>query len=450
MQALTLAVALAGCAIVLLSRPIWWLIIYIGVTVFYPCNLTVPVGTVDFTAGRIVIMVIFARALLFTNVFKGFKLIWLDKLVIIFFIAQVAAGLMTIPMMELLENRAGAVFDLVLPYFIARATLKKRRDFILLIKAVMVMAIPMAALGLYQSVTGDNPYGGFRAYVAWGSRTAAQSAQQRYGFYRASVSFPQPIMFGMFFGMLGPVAVGLYHYIKNKTFFLISLAAMGVGVFSSMSSGPYFAAALAGMFICVHRYRRQWKTLLVIVIVLCAVVEIISNRHFYEVFDRFSLSGSAVWYRSRLIEVALFEGGMDGHWLIGYGNEKLKWGKRIDGRSYTDVVNHYLVILSRYGLIGLIPFLVLVAAAMMKLIKTFKQNNAPPDAWLLWCFSGTMIGVILAMNTVMLFGPPRTLFYILLALCAQLPSYCAKRRFIYVPADYQPVTMQQPIVEVKS
>ncbi len=448
MQAITLAIALAGCALVLLSRPIWWLIIYIGITVFYPCNLTVPVGTIDFTAGRIVIMVIFAKALFLTNVFKGFKLIWLDKLVVIFFIAQIVAGLVTTPVMELLENRAGAMVDLMLPYFIARATLKKKEDYIFLVKAAMVIAIPLAAIGLFQSVTGNNPYGGMRAYAAWGSKGAAQSTDTRYGFYRAAASFPQPIMFGLFFAMLGPIAVGLYHYIRNKAFFYTAIAAMCVGAFSSLSSGPYFAIALSGLFIAMYKYRKQWKTLVLIVAIMCVVVEVVSNRHFWEVLDRFSLSGSAVWYRSRLIEVAFFENGMGGHWVTGFGHHDPGWGPRIDGRAFTDLVNDYLVILCRYGIVGFIPFAIMLFLAVSKLVKAFKRNIRAPDAWLLWCFSGAMFGIILAMNTTMLFGPPRTIFYIMLAMCAQVPSYF-KRRVRYVrvfypePAEAELVPLQQ-------
>jgi hypothetical protein len=423
MQALTLSVALFGSGLVLLTQPVWWLVIYLGVTAFYPCNLSAPLGTIDFTAGRIVMLVIFAKALLFTNVFKGFRLIWLDKLVIIFFIAQIVAGSMTIPMMELLENRAGAMVDLLLPYFVARAVLKKKEDYIFLVKAAMIIAIPLAALGLYQSITGYNPYLGLRAYAAWGDRAAAQSGDTRYGLYRATASFPQPIMFGLFFAMLGPIAVGLYHYIRNKALFYTAIAAMCIGSFSSLSSGPYFAATLSGLFIAVYKYRRQWKTLVVIAAFMCLVVEVISNRHFYEVLDRFSLSGSAVYYRSRLIEVALFDHGMDGHWLIGYGHEEPGWGPRIDGRGFTDVVNHYLVVLCRYGMVGLVPFAVLLFLAVRKLVRTFKRSIPPPDAWLLWCFSGAMFGILLAMNTTMLYGPPQTIFYIMLAMCAQVPGY---------------------------
>jgi hypothetical protein len=46
------------------------------------------------------------------------------------------------------------------------------------------------------------------------------------------------------------------------------------------------------------------------VVSLYAVVEIISNRHFYDVFGDFTVNPVTAWYRSRLIDVALFEGGM--------------------------------------------------------------------------------------------------------------------------------------------
>ncbi|MFA5422302.1 MAG: hypothetical protein WC374_00395 [Phycisphaerae bacterium] len=426
MQGLTLLVAIIGSGLILLTRPRWWLPIFLGVVAFYPCNLTVPLGTIDFTAGRIVIFVMLAKGLMFSNIFRGFKLIWLDKLIIIYFIAQIAAGSATMDMGELLENRAGAICDLMLPYFIVRAVMKKKEDYLFFIKAAMVIAVPIAVLGIFQSITGINPYEPLRQYAAWGARSAEQSAQTRYGLYRATGSFPQPIMFGLYFAMLGPMAVGLYHYIQNKPFFYMGIAAMGVGAFSSLSSGPYFAAALSGLFIAMYHYRKKWKTLVLIAALMCLTVEVISNRHFYEVLDRFSLSGSAVWYRSRLIEVALFEGGMNNHWVVGYGHSDPNWGPRIDGRSFSDVVNHYLVVLCRYGLVGLIPFLTIVGTAMWKLVKVFKKNSRTRDAWMLWCFSGAMFGTLIAMNSVMLFGPPWTIFYIMLALCAQIPSYFAQ------------------------
>jgi hypothetical protein len=433
MELTTLIIAVIASLVVFMFRPTVGIIAYVAVIAFYPSNVTVQIGTIDFSAGRIVILALYAKLFFATSLPRNFKMVWMDKLIIVFFIAQLAAGAVNVPMSRLLENRAGAVCDLVLPYFAARMIITRKEDLILLLKGVMVMAIPLAALGLYQSVTGDNPLGGLRAYASWGATQANQSAQRRYGFYRATVTFPQPIMFGLFFAMFGPICVGLYHYCKKNLLYPVGIAAMGIGAWCCMSSGPIFAAGLAAMFIVLYRYRQHWKTLLAIVIVMCATVEIISNRHFWEVIDRFTYSGSTAWYRGRLIQVALFEGGMRNHWLTGYGYRDPNWGPRLDGRSYSDVVNHYLVILCRYGLVGLIPFLIIIFVAAKRLVQAWKFNHPPRDMWLLWCFAGAMFGNLLAMNTVMLFGPPRTIFYLMLALSVAIPAILVRDNVV-VPA----------------
>jgi len=155
---------------------------------------------------------------------------------------------------------------------------------------------------------------------------------------------------------------------------------------------------------------------------MCGVVEIISNRHFYDVLGGYTLVPGSAWYRSKLLDVALFEGGMSGHWITGYGFRDPNWGAKIDGRGLSDVVNHYLVILCRYGLVGLVPFLAIIVAAIRRLVWVFAHNKFEPDRWLIWCLSGAMFGILGAMNTVMLFGAPRTIFYIMVGLCSLVPT----------------------------
>jgi lysylphosphatidylglycerol synthetase-like protein (DUF2156 family) len=102
-------------------------------------------------------------------------------------------------------------------------------------------------------------------------------------------------MFGLFFAMFGPVCAGILRIDgKNKMFYLVGLLLMGVGVFSSMSSGPWLAVLFAICFIALYFYRRYWKVALATVILMCVIVEIISNRHFYEVIDRFTFSGQTL------------------------------------------------------------------------------------------------------------------------------------------------------------
>ena len=155
---------------------------------------------------------------------------------------------------------------------------------------------------------------------------------------------------------------------------------------------------------------------------MCLFVEVLSNRHFYEVIDRMAIAGSASWYRARLVEVSLFEGGMSGHWIAGYGFTNPGWGPYIDGRVYSDVVNHYLVLLCRYGLLGLLPFLAMIGAAAKQLILSYRASVTKADKWCVWCLSAGLFGLTGGMYGVMMNGQPRTFFYIMLACCASMPA----------------------------
>jgi len=187
--------------------------------------------------------------------------------------------------------------------------------------------------------------------------------------------------------------------------------------------GALLAAFGSITFIAFYRWRKYWKPTVILIIIMCASVEIISNRHFWEIVDRFAFSAGNAWYRSKLIRVALFEGGMSGHWLFGYpfGTDP-GWGKLIGGRGILDIVNHYLGVLYHFGLVGLIPFLAVIGAAIKRLIDSFRICMTGADRWLVWCLAGGLFGILVAMNSTSLFGPPITVFYIMLAFCGAMPS----------------------------
>ena len=423
MEGLTLLLGLVASAVVFLLPPVYALIAYIVALAWYPAFLSVQLGTIDFTLRRIVIVALFAKLLLQTNLPGRFKFIWLDKLVIIYFGAQLLSGALTgTSLTAFFENRAGGAFDMVLPYFAVRMIVQTRQQYLTLLKWVMIISAPLAVIGLYQCVTGQNLLAFLRGPVV--SESASYTSKARLGLYRADTVFSHPIMYGLFFAVLGPVCAGILHSVRNhKTLYLAGLGFFAVGVFSSMSSGPLLAALLSMLFIAVWWWRKYWKPIVVTVIVLCGSVEIISNRHFYDVLGSFTLNPRTAWYRTRLVEVALFEGGMSGHWVTGYGyNADPGWGPKIDGRSHTDTVNHYILVLSRYGLVGLIPFLAMNIAVVRRLIRAYKASTGSRDKWLIWCLSGGYFGLAGALMSVSLFGQGDTVYYMLLGFGSVMPS----------------------------
>ena len=431
MEGVTLTIALVAGVLVFFLPPIYGLIVYIAAFSWYPTYITVPVGTIDFTLCRMVILVIFAKLFLQTDLPDRFKFIWLDKLIIICFGVQILLGAATTQfMMAFLENRGGAVLDMVLPYFAVRMIVRNKQQYLTLLKAVLIIAAPLAMIGLYECLTGSNPVGFFGKYYAWG--VARGSAPPRAGFYRAKVIFFQPIAYGQFFAMFGPICAGLFRHIrKNKLVYAIGAGLMAVGVFSSVSAGPWLATLLSILFIVLYFYRRYWRIAILLAMLMFGMVEVISDRHFYEEIDQFGFSKKTASYRVRLMEVALLEGGMSGHWLTGYGwGADPGWIVKIypDWDRRTDMTNQYLAILNHYGLIGLVPFLAVHIAAIKNLIDSYKVSMHNSDKWLVWCLSAGLFGSAAALLSVALHGPPMTVYYMMIAFCGVMPAIITKSR----------------------
>lgn len=428
MEGIILLSAVFASLLVILLPPVYGLIIYIAVFAWFPPYLTVKLGTLDFTVCRIVILAVYANLLLQTRLTKSFKFILPDKLLAIYFLAQIVAGGINSNFSSaFLENRAGVIFDTILPYFAFRMIIVSRDQYFLLLRGILLIAFPLALIGFYQCLTGNNPFGFLRLYTSgkFGVFSGLEYTPSRRGnYFRADVTFSMCIMFGLFFAMLGPICLGLVSNIKkHKTVYIIAMCLMAVGVFSSMSAGPFLAVILAVMFIGFYRFRGYWKLAVITIIICCGVIEIISNRHFYEPFGRYTFSAATAAYRSRLIDVALFEGGMSGHWLTGYGfgNFNPNWASKMGGGA-VDIVNHYILILYRFGLVGLVPFLVAVAGVIKKLIEAIRLSLHNSDKWLIWCLGGALFGVLVSLMSTSLFGQPITVFYMLLALCGNMPG----------------------------
>jgi len=423
MAGITLAIAVAASVLVFYLAPIYGLVIYVAALAWYPSYLTIPVGTIDFTLSRIVIFTVFAKLFLLTDLPNRFRFIWLDRIVIIYFIAQILAGATTATsLMAFFENRAGAIFDMVLPYFAVRMVVKTKKEYLTLLKSILIIAAPLAIIGFYQCMTGNNPVGFLKKYYAWGT-DGGYTPVSRSGFFRADVTFPMSIMYGLFFAMFGPVCAGLFRHIrKGRPVYLVGICLMVLGVFSSMSAGPWLAVLLAVLFLALYSYRRYWKIVLAAAILMCGIAEVISNRHFYEAIDRFTFTGGTAWYRSRLIEVALYEGGMSGHWLTGFGyGVDPGWCTRIDGRDDTDMVNHYLLVLSRFGLLAFVPFLAINIMVIKELVCAYKASVLDSDKWLIWCLSAAFFGMAGAFMSVSLFGQPTTIYYMMIGFAGVMP-----------------------------
>ena len=157
MESVTLTIAAIGCLLVLFFKPVQGLAVYVVLAMWYPYGVgTVSVGTIDFSVGRIVIIVLLFKTLIGSDLATKFKVMWLDRFIVILFIAEVVAGATTVEMMDLIENRAGDFFDMGLPYFAVRLIITDKNKFLTLLKAITWSAGILAVFAGIESLTGNN------------------------------------------------------------------------------------------------------------------------------------------------------------------------------------------------------------------------------------------------------------------------------------------------------
>jgi hypothetical protein len=438
MQTLTAFLAILGSVLAISLTPVYALVVYIISFLSYPYGAgLLSIGTIDFSVSRVIILVLFARVILTRELTKDFRVMWLDRLVVIVFAAEIAAGVVTSEAARIIEYRGGDFCDMALPYFVVRLVVRRKEDYLTILKAIAWGSAILSLVAFYECLTGVN-------LLRLGRPLPVPEIRMRV-FHRAQVTFRHAIYFGVFTGMAGAVCLGLVKNVGSKMWpYLLLVGLIFLGAFSSMSSGGQFALVGAVVFVVLYQFRRSWRGLIITGIVLCVLVEIISNRHFYNVIDRFAFNASTAWYRTRLFEVAFFEGGMTGHWVTGYGAADPGWGPKIDGRGHTDMVNHYLLELARYGLVGFIPFCLVILTAVKNLFRGFWSLARDEDTWLLWCIGAGLFSVLMAFNSVSLFEQPMILLFMMFGFCATVPPLLAKKQPCAVVRTLRPSSLEIP------
>jgi hypothetical protein len=427
MQPLTLLIALAGSALIGFLRPVPALCVYCAALFWYPANLTIKIGRVDFPAARILILVFLLKIVFRTGLVRRLKWDRLDTFVLLAFVGRSLALVTNAGFSRVLETEGGAFFDRILPYLAVRLVVSSRSDVLAFFKGIFLTAAPLALVGAYESATGNNPMGFLQVYDAWGETSLR--VLSRHGFYRASVSFlGNYIPFGLLFAALAPLSLGLLDQkVWPRPVVLVCCGVMILGGLSSMSSAPIFAMSVAFAMVASFRFRHAWRLALTFGVICAVFLEFYSSRHFYEVPTRFAFSTATAYYRIGLIREAL-GGGMTGHWLAGYGyvgvgvgadNTNFHW-------EHQDLVNMYVGILATSGLLGLAPYLVLNYLYYKRLYQAAKRGRDRDDWWLVWCVAATLVGWNTAMMTVAPLGQIRTFLYILIGVCCALPRAVAR------------------------
>ena len=415
MQGVTLTVAIIAAILVLSLRPAYALAAFVTSLLYYPYYLTVTIGTVDILVGRVVVGVLLMRCLCDSRIRNKFVWSRLDTWVAISMSIYVVVALIyfIMPFMQRVENRGGFVMDTWLAYMVARFIITDKSKLVSFAKCIGFILIPLAILGVTESVTGWQSFSHLWRFCPWYREST--TLPQRWGLTRAVGPFGHPILFGGSFALFMPLIYYLRHeggMWKSWAYILFGIAL--IGALSSMSSGPWVMAILVIICLAMEKRRYLLKPIFVLFIVSCVFTQITSDREFYHVVVSYANPlGGAGWHRAMLIDLAIQHFGE--WWLTGYGNQDPGWGQYL-GMVHTDVTNEFILVGTRYGAFGMLALIIVLVKAFRKVTYTYRRKTDPKSRHILWSLGSMLFSVIVTWMSVSFFGQLATLFYISLGI----------------------------------
>lgn len=435
MTGVTLATAIILAILVVILRPYYALAVYIAALLWYPNYLTVSVGTIDLTMGRIVVLVLLLRCLAQHQIRSRFIWSRLDSWIALSMVVYVGMYYATRSLYSSIENRGGFVIDTWFAYLAVRFLLTDRVGFVAVVKSIAVSLIIMAVLGVAESVTGWRPFvmlcGDSPAFMHLMTYTL------RWGLNRAVGPFGHSILFGCCFAMFLPLIYYLHHQNNHwRTWSYVFSAIVLIGALSSMSSGPWVMVILVIFCLAMEKYASWIKPMLIGFGLLCILITATSNRPFYHViFDYMDPISGGGWHRAKMIDMAIEH--FDEWWLIGYGGRDPGWGENL-GMAATDITNEFVLAGVEYGVLGMIVLCGTLAAAFHSISSIYKKATDKELRSLCWSLGSVLFSVVAAWMSVSFFGKMRPLFYIILGMIGSLPGL--KKQFM----SFDAITESRP------
>jgi hypothetical protein len=420
MQGVTLTFAIIACLLVTTLRPPYALAVYLTALLWYPSFLAVSVGTIDILVGRFVVAVLLVRCFFSDGIRSKFVWCRLDTLVSLSMVVYVVTFFITgtDSFEAIVESRGGFLMDTWCGYMATRFIVTDRARLISVIKCVSVALVPLAILGVIESVTFWQPFARLWVYSPW-FRGGRFTSEGRFGLARAVGPFSHAILFGGVFAMFLP----LVYYLRGEKkdwrplAYILSGIAL-VGALSSMSSGPYVMLIAVIACLIMERHKVWVKPLVIFIVLSCIFIGIASNRPFYHVIVSWANPlGGAGWHRAKLIDLAIEN--FNEWWVVGYGDKDPGWGSQL-GMGRTDVTNEYILNGIRYGLLGVIVLCAVLVKAFQGIITTHRKVTQPAQKSLVWAFGSLLFSVVIAWMSVSFFGQLTTLFYCCLGMIGSL------------------------------
>lgn len=420
-----LAVAILGVCVLTLPRR-WAAIPVFVMACFIPSAQRIVVAGLDFDFLRI--MVLFgAIRLLLRREYLGFVWQPLDSAIIIWTVSSIVFNVLQQGSFAALVNRLGFAFDSFGMYFLFRCLVRRWDDVDAIVLGMLLISIPVAALFLVENRTGHNMFSVFGGVPA--------VTVVREGKLRCQGAFSHAILAGCFWASLMPLfAARWWKSQKDRIWAIVGLMTTSIIVICCVSSTPVFgvAAALVGGLFFV--YRRHMRAIRWIVLLTLITLHLIMHAPVWHLICRVSaVGGSTGYHRFLLIDQAIRN--FDQWWFCGCsGATVASWGI-----WKGDVTNQYVLEGVRGGVITMILFFVVIAAAFQAVGRVWRsQTHQPYRLVQAWTLGVNLFAHCMMFIGVSYFGQIIVIWYLLLAVIGSMSAQSTvlsltPRRLVTVP-----------------
>lgn len=419
-QPITFAITAIGCVLSFVLPKRWALLPLAASICWHPSVLLVPPPQLSMTAQRIIALALIGRCVLSADLRSTFKWRLIDTAVMFYFACVTGTLMLNAELGSAINNRAGFFLSAILPYFCARFLLIDRDAFFTFMKGFLWTAVPLAIMGQVEMHTAFSPWDRIRDFGILGPlprKTDGWRIFMGEMKARARGPFVQYIMFGWFFAILMALSTSLYFQKKKLLPWIVAWGIMPLGIISSIASGPMMLAGSALGLTMLFPLRSLWKVGVGVAAVGFIAAIGYSNRSPMQMIASFGFDPNSSWYRYKLVNFVLDQGGMKGHWFAGYGEIPGFYG------SLHDLCIHWVWLLVLHGIIGLVGFYGMITALGWELWKARKKAQSLADEYLLWTFMATLVGSLLAMLVVALFSEMYYIYHLMIGVMANAPLY---------------------------
>lgn len=280
------------------------------------------------------------------------------------------------------EYASGLVFNILGAYFLIRIWSGNVQDVVAVVSLLSLILVPVALEMTSELFTERNlfsVFGGVQEGVSW-----------RDGRFRAQGPFRHPILAGTVGATCFPLFIGLWNY--RRSLAVVGIAASGLMVLASGSSGPMMSCILAVGAVGMWRFRSRMHQFRWLAVLVYIVLEIVMSRPAYYIIEKGNLTGSSTgWHRAQLIESSIKHLGE--WWLVGtdYTRHWMASGTTFNP-DHVDITNYYLM----FGVVAGLPALVLLVAILWKSFRRVgiglasAGSRTSREVFFIWCFGAAL------------------------------------------------------------